>query len=160
MVPAPGGCAVVNAIDLQHKARPLAGRIECYWFENEHVGLKPTLFHRIVVPFSPFDSGLSWVPQPESTELVVEWMQLGLTDPSALDGIVVASGVTPRLEASIYLGSAHNWVSISELRLTREGDHFRLRCRAVIDFRSEGVGQNEPLHVETTAQYVGCVGEL
>jgi hypothetical protein len=147
----------VNVIDLQNKARPMAGRIEHYWFENERTGLKRTLFHRIVVPFAPFDSGLDYVRQPESTELVVEWIDLGLADPADLDGVVIASGVTPHVEASIYVGSAHNWADIQELRLTKEGDHYRVRFKALIDFEHEAVAQNEPLEFETTARYVGGV---
>jgi hypothetical protein len=55
----------VETIRLQAKARPLEGTIEHYWFENEHVGLARTLFHRICIPFEPFDSGLDYVAQPE-----------------------------------------------------------------------------------------------
>lgn len=30
----------MNVIDLQSKAGPVAGRIEHYWFENAHTGLR------------------------------------------------------------------------------------------------------------------------
>jgi hypothetical protein len=30
----------MNAIDLPSKARPVAGRIEHYWFEKAHTGLR------------------------------------------------------------------------------------------------------------------------
>ena len=58
----------METIGLQENARPLPGTIEHYWFENERVGLARTLFHRIRIPFEPFDSGLDHVPQPERTE--------------------------------------------------------------------------------------------
>ncbi len=61
----------MDFIDLQSKAIPRPGHIEHYWFENENTGLKRTRFHRIVIPFEPFDSGLDYVSQPETTELVV-----------------------------------------------------------------------------------------
>jgi hypothetical protein len=66
----------MDVIDLQSKARPGIGRIEHYWFENALTGLRRTQFHRICVPFDPFDSGLDFVSQPESTELVLEWINL------------------------------------------------------------------------------------
>lgn len=147
----------MHIVGLQSKARPLPGRIEHYWWENERTGLKRTMFHRIVIPFAPFDSGLDYVEQPESTELVVEWIDLGLADPAALDGVVIASGVTPHVEASIYVGSSHNRVNISELRLVKEDDHYRVRCRAIAEFETEGVGRNEPFRFETTARHVGVV---
>ena len=48
----------MDVIGLQEKARPRVGTIEHYWFENPHVGLPLTLFHRIIIPLEPFDSGL------------------------------------------------------------------------------------------------------
>jgi hypothetical protein len=146
---------VARTIDLQRKTRPLAGCIEHYWFENALTGLARTLFHRIVIPLEPFDSGLDYVPQPESTELVVEWIALGLSDPAALDGVVIASGVTPHVEASVYLGSAHNWVDIKDLRLTKDGGVYLIHCKAIVEFETEGVGQNERWEFATAARYVG-----
>ena len=122
----------MQIIDLQKKAGPAAGRIEHYWFENAHIGLKRTRFHRIVIPFEPFDSGLDYVAQPESTELVVEWINLGLADPSDLDGLVIATGVTPDVEASIYLGGAHNWTDLKELSLAKEGDNYRVQGKTIV----------------------------
>ncbi|MBL7939204.1 MAG: hypothetical protein JNL43_07585 [Flavobacteriales bacterium] len=142
-------------VDLQRKARPLPGRIEHYWFENAHIGLKRTLFHRIVIPFEPFNSGLEWASQPETTELVIDWINLGLDDPADLDGLVIAMGRTPDVEASIYLGTAHNWTDIQELKLTRKGDVFQLQCQAIVEFENEGVARNEPFAFETTARYLG-----
>jgi hypothetical protein len=147
----------MHVVDLQSKAHPMVGRIEHYWFENENTGLKRTLFHRIVIPFAPFDSGLDYVEQPESTELVVEWIDLGLADPADLDGVVIEMGVTPHVEASIYIGWAHNWADIKELRLVKEGERYRVRCRAVIEFENESVAQNEPFEFEATARYIGGV---
>ncbi|MBL7955282.1 MAG: hypothetical protein JNJ91_09595 [Flavobacteriales bacterium] len=145
----------LSVIDLQNKARPCPGRIENYWFENEHIGLERTRFHRIVIPFEPFDSGLKWAHQPEATELVIEWINLGLEDPADLNGVVIAMGSTRDVEASIYLGSAHNWTDIKELRLIKEADHYRIQCNAILDFENEGVARNEPFVFETTAKYVG-----
>jgi hypothetical protein len=142
----------MDVIDLQSNAHPRVGRIEHYWFENAHTGLRRTQFHRICVPF---DSGLDFVSQPESTELVVEWINLGLADPSDLDGVVIATGVTPDVEASIYLGGAHNLVDIWSLRVAREGAAFCISCDALVDFEREGVAKNEPFSFQAMAEYCG-----
>lgn len=133
----------MEVIDLQAKARPLPGTIEHYWFESEHVGLSRTLFHRIHVPFEPFDSGLDYIEQPERTGLVVEWINLGLANPSALDGVEIAMGGTPEFEASIYLGGAHNWYQIEKLTLSQEGPHYRVAVSGTVEFAREGVARNE-----------------
>ena len=146
----------MEIIGLQRKARPLEGAIEHYWFKNENVGLASTLFHRIRIPFAPFDSGLDYVPQPESTELVVEWINLGLDDPAALDGVEIAMGRTTDVEASIYLGAAHNWYQIEKLTLTREGSRYRVVSEGTVEFTREGVGQDERFVLEAWAVYRGA----
>jgi hypothetical protein len=145
----------VASIGLQAKARSLEGTIEHYWFENELVGLPRTLFHRIRIPFEPFDSGLDYVQQPEQTELVVEWINLGLDDPAALDGVEIAMGQTPDVEASIYLGAAHNWYQIEKLTLAREGSRYRVASVGTVEFSREGVANDEPFTFEAVAVYRG-----
>jgi hypothetical protein len=146
----------VETIRLQAKARPLEGTIEHYWFENEHVGLARTLFHRICIPFEPFDSGLDYVAQPERTELVVEWINLGLRDPADLDGVEIAMGVTPDVEASIYLGAAHNWYQLEKLTLARDGPRYRVRSVGIVEFAREGVANDERFAFEAMAVYRGA----
>jgi hypothetical protein len=143
-------------IDLKAKARPLEGTIEHYWFENKHTGLPRTLFHRICIPFEPLDSGLGYVAQPEHTELVVEWIKLGLDDPAALDGVEIVMGPTPNAEASIYLGAAHNWYRIDKLTLTRDGSRFRVASAGVVKFSREGVASDEPFTLDAVAVYLGA----
>jgi hypothetical protein len=145
----------VNIIDLKGKTRPLGGYIEHYWFENESIGLARTLYHRVVIPFEPFDSGLEYVAQPEETELVVEWAKLDLEDPSDLNGVELSMDKLQGVEASIYLGGAHNWTQLRQFSLTETEAGFRVSCVAVIDFETEGVGKNEALDFQTTAVYKG-----
>jgi len=142
-------------MNLQAKARPLVGRIEHYWFENEHIGLKRTRFHRIEIPFEPFDSGLSYVSQPETTSLMVEWLVLDIEDPAHLAGINVSSESAPDMEASIYLGSAHNWFQISNLTVSQDGSEFLVFCQGTVEFEGEGVARNEPFRIQAKATYVG-----
>jgi hypothetical protein len=145
----------VGSIGLQAKARSVEGTIEHYWFENEAVGLPRTLFHRIRIPFEPFDSGLEYVQQPERTELVVEWINLRLDEPAALDGVEIAMGHTPDIEASIYLGAAHNWYQIQKLTLARDGSRFRVASKGTVEFSREGVANDEPFTFEAVAVYRG-----
>lgn len=145
----------MHMMNLQAKARPLLGRIEHYWFENEHIGLKRTRFHRIEIPFEPFDSGLEYVRQPESTSLMVEWLALDIADPSHLAGVVVSSDSAPDMEASIYLGSAHNWFRISNLALSQDGAVFSIACQGIVEFENEGVAKNEPFSLQAKATYAG-----
>jgi hypothetical protein len=146
----------MQTIELQARARLLEGVIEHYWFENEHVGLARTLFHRIRIPFEPFDSGLGYVEQPEQTELVVEWINLGLGDPAALDGAEIAMGQTPDVEASIYLGAAHNWYEIDKLTLARDGLRYKVVGVGTVAFSREGVANDERFCFEATVVYRGA----
>ena len=145
----------MDIVNLQAKARPLTGRIEHYWFENERIGLKKTRFHRIVIPFEPLDSGLDYVRQPESTSLVVEWLVLDIEDPSQLGGVRVSAASAPSMEATIYLGSAHNWFHITDLSLSQEGEGFSVSCVGTVEFENEGVAKNEPFSLQAKAKYAG-----
>ena len=145
----------MTVIGLQANARCMPGTIEHYWFENEKIGLRRTLFHRICIPFEPFDSGLDYVEQPERTELVIEWINLGLDDPAALDGVEIATGRTPDVEASIYIGAAHNWYQIEKLTLTREGAFYRIVSAGIVEFSREGVASDERFAFEAVAIYRG-----
>jgi hypothetical protein len=53
----------MKKIELQQKTTAKKGKIEFYYFENENIGLKKTLFHRIYIPLEPFDSGLEYESQ-------------------------------------------------------------------------------------------------
>jgi hypothetical protein len=145
----------MDTINFQEKARPLPGYIEPYWFENEFTGLRRTLFHRVVIPFEPFDSGLEYVQQPESPSLIVEWAKLDRPTPGALHGVDLASSKVPDIEASIYIGAAHNWTDLKLFKLAKLDTGFHISCLATIEFENEGVGWNETISFETTAVYRG-----
>ncbi|MCB9892155.1 MAG: hypothetical protein H6833_10945 [Planctomycetes bacterium] len=145
----------MNTIDLQSKARPREGFIEYYWFENPHVGLVRTRFHRIGLPLQPLDSGLDWVEQPEVTEICVEWIELDVDDPAALDGVTLSSVTHEGMEASIYLGAAHNWIDVDRLTLIESGSRFRVELQCRVEFEQEGVARNERLELTAFAQYRG-----
>jgi hypothetical protein len=96
------------------------------------------------------------VEQPERTELVVEWINLGLNDPAALDGVEISMGQTPDVEASIYLGAAHNWYQIEKLTLARDGSRYRVTSVGTVEFEREGVAHDEPFAFEAKAVYRGA----
>lgn len=146
----------MNKIDLQNKTKPKEGTIEYYWFENENIGLKKTLFHRITIQLEPFDSGLAYAEQPEETELVIEWVNLGLKDPALLAGVEITSKTTKDVEASIYIGAAHNQTNIESLKLKEIAPNkYKLNGDVTIEFENEGVGKNEKFSFTTTAIYKG-----
>lgn len=141
-------------INLQIKTTAQIGKAEKYWFENNRIGLKKTLFHRIYVPLVPFNSGLDYVEQPENTEIVIEWLKLDLANPDDLDGLVIKSQDYKDLEASIYIGSAHNPCEILILQLHKtEADEYRIICELKVNFEFEGVAKDELFKFETNIKY-------
>jgi hypothetical protein len=145
-------------IDLQNKTKPREGSIECYRFENENIGLSKTMFHRITIPLEPFDSGLTHVDQPEETAIVIEWINLGLRNPSDLDGVEISSKTDRDLEASIYVGTAHNWIEVDSLTLKATGSNrYELHGKVKVRFEDARIGANEGFHFTTTAVYEGQI---
>ena len=123
----------MQKIDLQSKTKPKEGRISYHWFENQHVGLSLTRFHVIEIPLEPFDSGLEYEETPVETSLIFEWIKLDIEDPSDLNGLEINNQKLPDTEASIYLGSAHNWINVYTLKINREADlQFRIKGRVEI----------------------------
>ncbi len=146
----------MNIINLQNKTKPKEGTIEFYCFKNESIGLINTLFHRITIPLEPFDSGLDYVERPEQTELVIDWIQLGLKDPSLLAGVEITSEFNKEMEASIYIGSAHNSINIKSLELKEIAPNkYELNGSTTIEFENEGVAKNEEFEFKTTALFIG-----
>lgn len=142
----------MDTIDLQRKTKPKEGTIEYYWFENENIGLENTLFHRITIPLEPFDSGLDYVEQPEVTELVIDWISLALEDPTLLAGVEITSDSMEDIEATIYIGAAHNWVNVDSLKLKELApNQYELNGTITIEFENEGVGRNEKFCFSTNA---------
>lgn len=131
-------------IDLQRKTKPRVGRIAYHWFENQNISLPLTQFHVIEIPLEPFNSGLEYEEQPVETSLLFEWIKLGIDDPLELDGLEINSQKFPDMEASMYLGAAHNWMNVYSLKISFESNlQFRVNGIVEIDFETEGVAENE-----------------
>lgn len=134
----------MNTVDLQNKTKPKKGKIEIYFFENKNIGLKKTLFHRIYIPLEPFNSGLDYESQPVETEIVVEWLNLNLKEPTDLDDLKLTSSSEDETEISVYVGSAHNPCDVKRLALKRIDDNlYEAECELLVDFEHEGVAENE-----------------
>ncbi len=137
-------------IDLQSKTEAQKGKIEIYWFENEFIDLKKTLFHRMYIPLKPFYSGLARDPQPLETEIVIDWLDLKLENPTELDNFTLSSSTQNNTEVSIYLGNAHNPCDIKRLILTKIGlNTYKIECQLFVDFFYENVALNEDFYFTT-----------
>ncbi len=140
----------MTKIDLQNKTKPKKGKIELYFFENKNIGLKKTLFHRIYIPLEPFNSGLEYESQPVETEIVVEWLNLNLQEPTDLDNLNLTSTSDDETEISIYVGSAHNPCDIKRLCLKRiDVKLYQAELELLVDFKHEGLAENEEFIFET-----------
>ena len=150
----------MEIIDLQFKAVPKQGKIEAYWFENENIGLRRTLFHRVYIPFEPMDTGLEYVGQPESTEICYEWLTLGLEDQSALHGMDLNSASYPEAEASIYVGAAHSPIEFDRFLLNETAPGiFKVVADMTVLFEFEGVAGNEQFSLVAEAIFAGVVDD-
>jgi hypothetical protein len=145
----------MERIKLQEKTKAQKGTIDYYWFENSNIGLTNTLFHRIQIPLEPFDSGLEYEDSPVETDIHIDWLNLNLEDPTNLDGIEITSETHPDVEASIYLGSAHNWCQVKSLVLIKMSEHkYKVRGKLFVEFDNEGVAPNEPFEFECIAEVI------
>jgi hypothetical protein len=144
----------MHSINLCNKASCLTGEITSYWFENNHIGLEKTLFHRITIPLTPFDSGLEYEEQPLVTSIHIDWIELNLANPSDLNGLIIDHQRYPGTECTIYAGSAHNPCDINSLIFTKTvEDLFHLSGIITIDFEHERVAANEQFTIDTLVRY-------
>jgi hypothetical protein len=140
----------MKKIELQNKTTTKNGRIEIYYFENENIGLRKTLFHRIYIPLEPFDSGLDYESQPLVTEIVIDWLNLKLKEPTSLDGLKLTSNHDDDTEVSIYVGSAHNPCDIKKMKFKKIGENsYEVDCSLLVDFEFEGVAPKEEFKFKT-----------
>jgi hypothetical protein len=145
----------MDKINLQNKAKAKKGTAEMYWFENEFTGLEKTLFHRITLPLTPFNSGLDYESQPVKTEIVIDWLVLNLTHSTDLDGLTISSRKYEKMEATVYIGGAHNWCDVIELKINKiKRDIYSIKGELMIDFEHEGVAENENFTFQKTFKFV------
>nr|WP_155696052.1 hypothetical protein [Psychrosphaera haliotis] len=139
---------------MQNKTKVENGVIESFWFENSHIGLPKTRFHRLILPLTAFDSGLDYDEQPTKTEIVLDWYKLVLIDPSVLDGLNLNHATYPEAEGSVYIGCSHNWCDVKELKISKnQNGSYTVAGEIDIEFENEGVGKNETFTFQTYCEY-------
>ena len=144
----------MDIINLQDKTEALPGKIESYSFENPHIGLKRTQFHRVSIPLKSFDSGLDYEEQPVETSIEFDWYELKLLAPQKIDGLNLSAENYPESEASVYVGCAHNWCHVNKLLISPgTNNEFQVSGELFIEFQNEGVAKNEPFSFATTVTY-------
>ncbi len=144
----------MDKINLQNKAKAKKGTAEMYWWENEFTGLKKTLFHRIIIPLTAFDSGLEYESQPVKTAIFMESLALNLPNPKDLDGLEISSKKYEQMQSSVYIGGAHNWCDVIHLKINRKkGDIYSIEGELFIEFENEGVAENENFSFKTTIEF-------
>jgi len=140
----------MNIINLQEKTTAKEGTVELFWFENKSINLFRTLFHRMHIPLTPFDSGIEGEAQPIETQIEIDWLNLNLRDPLNMDRLILKSTPEDDSEISIYIGSAHNPCDIKKMAISKIGEYvYQIDCELFIEFEYEGVAQNETFKFET-----------
>jgi len=140
----------MDIIDLQKKTSAEKGNIEIFWFENEKIGLKKKLYHRINIPLKPFDSGLASDAKPVKTKIVMDWLDLNLKDPMNLDGLNLKSNQEDDRDISVYIGGAHNPCDIRHMKITKLDDNtYDVNCSLFVEFEFEKVAKNEGFKFKT-----------
>ena len=146
---------ITMKINLKERTKCLEGELTPYWYENSFTGLKKTLFYRLNIPLSDFDSGLEYVNQPEKTSIMFEWLEFGIIQLHEIDELIINETSYPKLECSIYLGSAHNRCLVKHVQLVKiQHGEFEVKGELLIDFESEGVAENEFFDFSTIVKYM------
>lgn len=142
-------------IELQRKTQVEKGVIESYWFENKSTGFPKTLLHRITLFLKAFDSGIDYEDQPVRTEIILEWYNLGLSDPSELHGLNLSHANYPDAEGSVYLGYRHNYCDVIAFNILKNIDGgFDIAGKISIEFENEEVGENEEFTFQTRGEFI------
>jgi hypothetical protein len=143
----------MSKIELQKKTKAKPATVEAYWFENKGAGSAKTLFHRITVPLEAFDSGIDSDSQPVTTAIIFDWYELGLDSPNELVGLNLSHEKYPESEASVYIGSVHNWCDAKFLHIKEdESGGVIIEGEVFVEFANEDVADNETFKFTTSLE--------
>lgn len=147
--------------------KPLKGQLTSNLWENSHIGLPLTLFYSIEIPLEPFDSGHTYVDQPTSTSIVIEWIKFlnPVTGQNEKDWRALAgkeylvSYEDDTGEGSIYLGSEHCQFNslIRFLSLTDTTFDIELTLGVNFNIDTEGLDDNGQFTIKARADYEGLL---
>jgi hypothetical protein len=102
----------------------------------------------ITIPLEPFDSGLTYVSQPETTTIRLYDFSLDAPDALAACGRSFDLSAIPQ-GGSVCLGSRHNPTDIHQITLRHiSGALFEATLHLYINFEFEGVGQSTDLFLK------------
>ncbi|MEN0048586.1 MAG: hypothetical protein AAF806_16110 [Bacteroidota bacterium] len=88
--------------------------------------------------------------QPIKTEIVIEWLNLKLKEPTNLDGLKLTSTPEDDTEVSIYVGGAHSPCNINKMEFQKIEEYiYKVDCSLLVDFEYEGVAPNEEFNFNT-----------
>lgn len=150
----------MNIIDLQNKTTAEKGSIEIFWFEDEKIGLKKTLFHKMTIPLKPFESGLEKDTKPVKTKIVVDWLDLKLRDHLNLDKLILKSSPDDDRDITIFIGGKHIPCDIRKMAINKISDTlYEIKCELLIDFEYEKVAKNETYKFKTEMELVSQIKE-
>lgn len=150
----------MNSINLQDKTTAEKGKVEVFWFENKEINLLKTLFHRINIPLTSFDSGLDSDKQPVQTSIEIDWLNLNLRNPIELDKLILKSTPQDDTNVSIYVGNTHNPCDINRMTINKIVDNlYEIDCELFVDFEFEGIAQNEIFTFKTQVELDTAIKE-
>jgi hypothetical protein len=147
--------------------KPLRGKLTSNLWENSQIGLPLTLFYSIEIPLEPFDSGHTYVDQPTSTSIVIEWIKF--ISPStgqnernwkALAGSEYLISYEDNTgEGSIYLGSEHCQLNSIIRFLSLNDITFDIELTLAVDFNIEAINldSNGQFTIKTQVDYEGLL---
>lgn len=148
----------MERVNLQENANTMHGTIGLWKFKKEsQKKVTTTLYHKIEIPLTEVKPDLSVYSDSIKTHISMDWIELGLTDPTDLDGLIIhcnrnenSDDAESEIEVSIYLGNAHNPCDIKIMTFKKLDLHkYEIECVLLVDFEHEDVAQNEEFQFKT-----------
>ena len=147
--------------------KPLRGKLTSNLSENSHIGLPLTLFYSIEIPLEPFDSGHTYVDQPTSTSIVIEWIKFintvtGQNERNWKDlagNKYLISYDNDTGEGSIYLGSEHCQFNSLFRFLSLTDTTFDIELTLAVEFNIEAnnLDENGQFSIKAQVDYEGLL---
>ncbi|MGC3989410.1 MAG: hypothetical protein QM796_06980 [Chthoniobacteraceae bacterium] len=131
------------------RIRPCEGQL--WWSSPDSSGRAAV---SLKIPLEPFDSGLDYIPQPETPIIQLYDFSLDAPNPFAACGKTFDLGDTQQ-GGSVCIGHSHNPTDVLQLSLRHLSDAlFEVRLHLYLDFEFEGVGESADLFLTATVRHV------
>ncbi|MFC3702830.1 hypothetical protein ACFOND_14415 [Reinekea marina] len=120
------------------EVKPLSGFLSASVFENEFIGLKPTLFFGISIPLETF----KFQNEKVDTTVELDFIHLPVrNDWKELIGNSYSFPINPEngyIDGSVYLGHAHNPADTSKVSFIENRGVLKCALEITFDFTFEG----------------------